>query len=412
VLAEPSSRKAATLSPELRALLACARAVLDPEKAGEFERAVIACPSAEKLCSTAIAHGMLGHLHKLVTTAATLADLDLARRLGDLQRLAAARNLSQSAHLLRLLDALESAGASVMVYKGPVWAETLYADITLRTWADLDLLVRRDQVALARDVLLANGYEDAERFNAAYLQRRWGSWGELGFTSRNANAYVEVHWEVRVSIGATPLPAERLLTRAQSVALLGRRVLAPSPVDAFLIDSIHGTKHGWDTIERLLGMALRVRSTTAADWPRVLTAARETGCRRRLVISVAHVSRVFALPVPAAISEIVDRGRRLEAHLRFLDAASLAEGQSESARRRLAVLLHWFATEDSPIAGLRHAATRFLCPGREDWDAIALPRRLSWLYYLLRPGRLAIKWLRHLAHHGPKTSRASKNWAA
>jgi hypothetical protein len=373
---------------------------------------VIACPSADGLCAAAVAQGMLGHLHRLVTAAVPAVDPYLARRLGELQRLSAARSLSQSAHLLRLLDTLAAAGVSVMAYKGPVWAETLYGDVTLRSWADLDLLVRRDQLALARAVLLANGYEDADRFNAAYLQRKWGSWGELGFASASENVYVEVHWEVSVSIGATPLPAERLLARAQVVDLLGRQVLAPSPMDAFLIDCIHGTKHGWDTVERLLGLALRVQSTPAADWAGVLTAASEAGCRRRLVISVVHACRVFGLPAPPAISEILARSKALQAHLRFVGTASPTAARSESAGRSLAILMDWFATEDSPMAGLRHGATRFLCPGREDWEAIALPRCLTWLYYPLRPGRLVVKWMKRLLRIGPRTRSAAGDWAA
>jgi len=39
---------------------------------------------------------------------------------------------------------------------------------------------------------------------------------------------------------------------------------------------------------------------------------------------------------------------------------------------------------------------RFFRPGPEDWDSLALPGWAEWLYYLLRPPRLALKWLKRL----------------
>ena len=54
------------LSPETWALLACAQAVVDERRLPAFREAVAACTSAERLCSAAIVHGMVGHLHRLI----------------------------------------------------------------------------------------------------------------------------------------------------------------------------------------------------------------------------------------------------------------------------------------------------------------------------------------------------------
>ena len=57
------------LSPELRAVLACAEAVVDRGRLDAFYAALGACRSAEALCAAAVAQGMLGHLRAAVTAA-------------------------------------------------------------------------------------------------------------------------------------------------------------------------------------------------------------------------------------------------------------------------------------------------------------------------------------------------------
>ena len=49
-------------------------------------------------------------------------------------------------------------------------------------------------------------------------------------------------------------------------------------------------------------------------------------------------------------------------------------------------------SEDRVPAALSHLAVRLLRPGPEDWAALQLPDRLHWLYWPLRPVRLALKW--------------------
>jgi hypothetical protein len=354
---------------------------------------------------------MLGHLHAQVTGDEALdADPALAQRIAELQGVLAARNLRQTAHLVRVVEELETVGVTAMPYKGPVWAETLYGDIALRAWIDLDVIVARDQLSKAREVLLGIGYVDVDRFNVSFLERRRGSWGELEFHSPEQGSYVELHWEVSVSIGSKPLRAEELLTRGDTVSLLGRKIPAPSSTDALLIDCIHGAKHGWGRVEQMLGLGLRIQRTTAADWPETIAAAQRAGCKRRVCAGAAHICQVLGLPTPPDVSGGLSRDRVAKAYLRSLGAGLSPPGRSEAVGRHLVDLMTKFATEDSLPASVRHGAIRLLYPGREDWEAFALPSGLGWLYYVLRPGRLTLKWSRRLLQSilGPlaKTSRA------
>jgi hypothetical protein len=253
-----------SLSPELRALLACARAVIDSRQPAELRMVLAACTDVEHLCKAAIDHGMLGHLHRLV--AADQATLEsrqavfesvLVNRLTELQRLSAQRNLRQTGHLLRILESLEAAGVSAMPIKGPAWGQRLYGDVTLRSWSDLDLIVAHGQALTARETLLASGFADSSPFNATILTRQRGGLGQVALSAIDQSVHLELHWEVTVGPGGQALRAETLLARAGRLQLLDRSVLSPSAVDCLLITCLNGAKDRWSSVEGLLGLAVR-----------------------------------------------------------------------------------------------------------------------------------------------------------
>jgi len=112
-----------------------------------------------------------------------------------------------------------------------------------------------------------------------------------------------------------------------------------------------------------------------------------------VTVGVAHVCRSLAMETPPDIRAVLAEDGTASKLVASLEPSSVGQGGPMGPRRRLASLLWGFATEENGWLGFRHAATRFFRPGPEDWAAVALPPGFQWLYYPLRPPRLAGKWL-------------------
>lgn len=385
------------LPPETRALLACARAVIDRGRLTEFRIALAECSDVELLCEAAVSQGMLGHLHQMVSAAKDV-DPALVNRLARLQGISSRRCLRQTGYLVRLLDELETSGVRAIPYKGPMWAERLYGDVTLRSWVDLDLLVAHEHMPRARELFLHSGFVDGNAFNAELMSRRRRGWGEVHFVSTDGHMHLDVHWEVTVGFSGRSLTAETLLARSRPSSLLAREVIGLSAVDMLLTSALHGTRHRWHDIEGILGMAVLVDATPRESWAALMAEARKAGCRRRVAVSVAHVCRVLGLELPGEVAGAIERDATARALLRSLRPDSLSRSAASSGRGELVHLLWVFATEDSIAAGLWHGFTRLFRPGPADWATLGLPRYMEWLYYMIRPFRLAGKWVRRLLH--------------
>jgi hypothetical protein len=385
------------LSPEIAAILACAHAVVDPGRAAAARRAAADCTAPETLCEAAVRHGMLAHLHRLVSgDVRAVYHEGVRERLASLDRTAAERSLRQAARLLRVVAHLEVHGIEALPVKGPVLAELLYGDVTLRSSRDLDLVVRYEQAAAARDALRELGLVEGHVFAEQFLRRGTHTEGELTLHAPDRDLIVDVHWQIGVGYSGGVLSGARLLAAAEGGSILGRGIRVPSPADTLLIACLHGARHHWANVEDLLALALLVKKTEPRAWAETLARAGEAGGRRRAEVAIAHACRVFGLPEPVEVAAATHRSPVDRALLGALVPRDLETPGDMRFHQSLGEMVWDFAAEDSPGAAARHAAVRLLRPGVEDWDPDRPGHGTRALDYVRRPLRLVRKWGRRL----------------
>lgn len=86
-------------------------------------------------------------------------------------------NLSVTAQNIVLLDALshiirslQKAGVSPLVLKGAALAETVYPGISMRPMADIDILVREEEIDTVRACVMALGYTPSENEDCSFCK--------------------------------------------------------------------------------------------------------------------------------------------------------------------------------------------------------------------------------------------------
>src|SRR2546427_3488849 len=149
----------ASLTPEDRTLLGAAHPVLPPDEQERLAHCFTQPLSWPDLLADAERHGVVALLHRHVVALDALGSPPHVHEgLALRARTCVAWNLRLRHALGRLLAAFDRAGLAVMPLKGPVLADQLYPDPVLRATADLDLLVRHDDVVVAESLLESHGY--------------------------------------------------------------------------------------------------------------------------------------------------------------------------------------------------------------------------------------------------------------
>jgi hypothetical protein len=123
--------------------------------------------------------------------------------------------------LFRIRDAFSKSHIETLLVKGPIVSFLAYGDAAMRSYVDLDLLVRHDDILSAAQQMLALGFEPA--FPLAAI-RAGKIPGEYLFRRPGTQRIIELHTERSFRYYPVPLPLADFFARQRLVALDGRDV--------------------------------------------------------------------------------------------------------------------------------------------------------------------------------------------
>lgn len=304
----------------------------------------------------------------------------------------AQRMLRLSAELTSIVSALRDSGVPALPYKGPMLAARLYNNLALRASGDLDIIVRRADVRLARSVLIERGYRPRHAVSADQLPFMLASRYSETMVSADA-AQVELHWAFTNRDVPFALDLDALLPRA-GVAKLGNRDL---PVlgsdDLVLVLCIHGAKHRWNRLEWITGLATHIRTSTDIDFDVVLARASALRSRRRVLLGLLVTSRVLDAPVPNEVLRLARADRTISSLCEEVwESLDMLHGRMPHFERAASLPFDWFhlRLSDSFQDRMRLVGYRLTTPGQPElWNTVTLGNRFLPLHALVRPLQIA-----------------------
>lgn len=265
--------------------------------------------------------------------------------------------------------------------KGPVLAQDLYGDISLRTSRDLDFLVPMNQLNETEALLTSLGYVKEEDFESILGDWKWREHHNT-FNHPDKNIKVEVHW--RLSPGPSREPDFDELWKNARKSPLGPDVHYLGKEDLFLFLAAHGARHGWSRLRWLLDIKmLLLQQPDPGVLTRLLQRYNYDNVGGQALILAAGL---LEAPVPSGLAGLADtaKARRL-AQLALFYVARMVnlhnpplepEVERHYKYYQPAILTPWH--QFLYVAG-------FLHPYAVDEKTLPLPKPLHFLYFPLRP---------------------------
>ena len=122
-----------------------------------------------------------------------------------------ARNLLLITELCRVLEEFEEHGIAAIPYKGPALALQVYGDLKLRSFVDLDLLVRPGDATRAGALLIARGYRPHLDLSPAQESLLSRSECDRVYLREGRNIVLELHWAVAPPFFSVGIETEAVL---------------------------------------------------------------------------------------------------------------------------------------------------------------------------------------------------------
>jgi hypothetical protein len=334
-------------------------------------------------------HSVLPLLYfQLQRQASNLVPEEHLNRLRQHYRENAARNVVLFDELCRLISLFADAGIEAIPYKGPVLALFAYDDLALRRFVDLDVMVRKEDVLIARELLLADGYQPAKSLTVSQQQVLLRTQHNMQFTKNGRLLIVELHWEVASHLFASSVQAAGLWRDLTEFALDGVTLRTLSADDLLFSLCVHGSRHLWEKLAWICDVAELV-TRQAVDWAALLDRAAKTDNERIIFVGLRLAQNLLDLVLPPNVAEMVQRDRRVgevasRISERLFDGAEhVPASPKQIFRYNLDVRKSWRARARYCVFMLR--------PTDGDLSAFSVPAGLGFAYYLMRPFRLLHK---------------------
>jgi hypothetical protein len=316
------------------------------------------------------------------------ADLVPAHQLQRLQKYFqenAARNVLLTAELCRLIKLLAASGIEAIPYKGPALALFAYDNLALRRFVDLDVMVRKEDVTRAIDLLLTEGYESSKSLSANQQQALLRTQHNVQFRRDNRRMIVELHWEVAAHLFASSVSADELWRNLIQADLNGMPAKNLSADDLTFSLCVHGSRHVWEGLLWICDIAW-ILTRHQLNWPALLERAKSTGNERMFLLGLHLAAKLLNVTFPRSVATRIENDPSLDqladVVIEGLFSGTEPKRLTSTQRLRFNLVLRetWF--------GRARYVRHLLDPTDRDLGFITLPRALSFGYYLMRPFRL------------------------
>lgn len=363
--------------PEFGFLLACCAQAPESEQR-ELVREGLAIPlDWDRVTEEAERHGVIPLVYRAVTTAgATVPEgLHMAYAAN------CKRALRFAAEVWRVTKHLQDRGVETLAYKGPALAETLYGSVGERQFHDLDFIVRKTDVAAARNALEELGYRSPLALTPRQTREYLHTGYECALDHANGRNLLELHWQMQSRFYAMDFSIEDFFLRAVAVRIAGQPVRTLCREDLMLVLCAHAAKHLWMRLSMLCDIA-QLALSEGLNWLAIRRQANRLGLERVVAVSFLLAQRWVRCRLPEAV-ELDESAKSIAEEINAI-LTSGADFDMQSTRYFLLMLQLRERQSDRARFLWRLLTT----PGPGEWRSVRFPDALFPLYRVVRVGRL------------------------
>lgn len=285
--------------PEFRLLVACAKAAVGQGDAASVRRILQGSLDWAAFAHRAAEHDLaIAAGRTLLSLAPEHIPEDIRAAFRTIVGEARAKNLARLQDLGIVCEALASSGIDAIPLDGPAFALRAHADLAVRVFDRMGILVPECDAHRAASVVEALGYEEIDKPNPVSRERSYSKSG---------------YW-LHLDTGLAP---DRLGVRIDSLSLwrqagredtAGQPMLRLAPEDEFARFAIAGGRWVASNLAWAWDLAALIAAHPAIDWAALVRRARTEGWLRMLVLAARQVPRHLFGGVPDAL---VDAARSL-----------------------------------------------------------------------------------------------------
>ena len=299
--------------------------------------------------------------------------------------------------LIKVVEVLGSNGIKVVPFKGPVLAEDLFGDLTLRQYSDLDIMVARADAPAAIALLVENGFSPENGSVMTNRQCRAYVNNEFNYVlvRYGGRLVVDLQWELSARFSPVKIELEALAERLERVRLNGIALPGLPAEELLCYLCIHGTRHRWMFLDLVCCVNQLIIKRPQLDWGRVLAYAGRLKCTKTVLLGLYLCNAVMNAYLPELIEKKIAGCKGLK-NLLEEACVGLFSGYAQNMVMDAKFDPFLFRVMDGRKQKAGYCLRTIFLPTKEDMRCFPLPPFLSFLWYGLRPVRLMAEYMKRM----------------
>jgi hypothetical protein len=295
------------------------------------------------------------------------------------------RNIKLCAELKDFQTNLDSAGISSLFFKGPVLSFQAYNDYALRSFQDIDILIRSGDFNEFYNKI------EKERFTIIFKMGKWirifWSWFGREYTFGKGTQIFDLHF--RIQRGPKFRGAEkRLFKNYSEIKIEDKMITGLSPEMSIISICINVTKDGWTRLVYITDLVNLVKNQPEINWETVIRCAKKMKVYSILLITLSLSEKFLGMQIPGEINTKDLESSRIKSLCdKFSD--NLQEGYIKKKKGLYQSLE--IRSIDTMWGRFRYVLYYIFVPKMSDIQNIKIPGILFPLYIIFRPFFLIIR---------------------
>jgi len=309
-----------------------------------------------------------------------------------------ASNLVKINELRNIQSQFNNENIESIILKGPGIGESLYGDISLRQFGDLDILVNKDQLKQASEIIIKNGYTYS--FDLTEEQKIIYENSPLylkdldlhyPFYNPEKNVHIELHWALMPEKYSFSQDVDELFDNSRKIEIKEQEFNVLNSEDCFIYLSLHGAKHCWSMLLWIFDIAVLLTEKKNINWELVIAKSEELNSKRSVLVSVYLANKFFSCEIPRILKNYFEADNTVSM-LGDIVIKNFEEGydfEKIEANNKTFFLRSMEGTIDK----FKYLAALIFKPTIYELEYVALPKGFSFLYFFIRPIRLSRKYI-------------------
>ena len=386
--------------PEIELLLACSRTRVSPGLAQRIKDLVRQDLDWQCLFDLGSRHQLIPLIyHNLSHICKDTVPTQPLALMREVFAYKAQTNLFITGELIRICRLFEQNGIFAIPFKGMTLAMTAYHNLTFRDSCDIDILISKQDFALATKLLEDSGYE-----TIGYIAQvkdnpilRYGSFLQSETNQKGYDFYnptnkiaIDLQWSVTIKTQSHyfDVDFEQFKQNATEVELAGNKLPQFAPEMMVLYLCFHGSKHCWQSLKWVCDLAEFIGSHPDLDWQQIEQQAQQLKLTTMLHLGLLLAQDFYQAPIPDSLVKAMQENTR--ANDLFEQVRRIIFERSFTQLEDYGFI---FKITDSWQGKLQFLKDLLFTPTKKEWDTVQLPKSLFFLYYLIRPYRLMKEYL-------------------